>query len=363
MPSPTVRTVGIEEELMLVAVDGTDAGTVPVGAALAADPDTDVEHELKLEQAEIATEPGRDLTAVEADLAARRAEAIAAAERRGALVAALGTSPVPTVPTRTPDERYSRMERRFASIVADQLTCGAHVHVAVASREEGVTVIDGIRPWLSVLTAVSANSPFWLGHDTGYASFRTIAWGRWPTAGPTTRFGSVAGYDRRVAALIDSGAALDPGMIYFDARLSARYPTVEIRVADVCPEVGDALLLAALCRGLVESAARGTLPSPDLDVAVLRAAAWRAARYGLSEDLVDPEDGRPRAAGAVLERLVDRTAAALRDAGDLDRVRAAIARIRSRGTGADLQRAGFARCGRLRDVVADAVERTRPTAP
>jgi carboxylate-amine ligase len=334
---------------------------VPVGEALAEDPGTGVEHELKLEQAEIATEPGDDLAAVEADLRGRRGEAIAAAEARGARVAALGTSPVPTAPTRTPDDRYRRMEDRFASIVADQLTCGAHVHVAVADREEGVAVIDEIRPWLSVLTAISANSPFWLGADTGYASFRTIAWGRWPTAGPTTRFGSASEYDRRVQALIDAGAALDPGMIYFDARLSASYPTVEIRVADVCPEVGDAVLLAALCRALVETAARGRLSSPDVDVALLRAGAWRAARYGLSERLLDPQDGRPRAAEDVVARLVDRTQDALRDAGDLDRVRGALARVRERGTGADLQRASFARTGRLRDVVADAVARTRPT--
>src|SRR5206468_11825762 len=139
------------------------------------------------------------------------------------------------------------------------------------------------------------NSPFWLGDDAGYASFRTMAWGRWPTAGPTTRFGSVAEYDRRVDALVASGAALDAGMLYFDARLSANYPTVEIRVADVCPEVADTVLLAALCRALVESASRGALPTVDVDLALLRAAAWRAARYGLSDELVDPEDGRPRA--------------------------------------------------------------------
>ncbi len=361
MSSSCLRTVGIEEELLLVAVDPSGATTVPVGEALAEDPATAVEHELKLEQAEIATEPGADLDGIQADLRSRRAQAISAAEARGAGVAALGTSPVPTAPTRTPDDRYARMEERFARIVADQLTCGAHVHVSVATREEGVAVIDEIRPWLAVLTAISANSPFWLGADTGYASFRTIAWGRWPTAGPTTRFGSLGEYDRRVAALIASGAALDPGMIYFDARLSASYPTVEIRVADVCPEVRDSVLLAALCRGLVETAARGRLPTLDVDVAVLRAAAWRAARYGLSERLLDPEDGRPRAAEDVLARLVARTEDALRDAGDLGRVRDALARVRARGTGADLQRASLARAGRLRDVVADAVARTRPT--
>jgi carboxylate-amine ligase len=361
MPPRPVRTVGIEEELMLVAVGESGARTVAAGHALAADPETDVEHELKLEQAEIATEPGSDLDSIEDELRKRRSEASTAADQRGALVAALATSPVPSAPTRTPDDRYGRMDERFALIVADQLTCGAHVHVSVASRDEGVAIIDAIRPWLSVLTALCANSPFWLGSDTGYASFRTIAWGRWPTAGPTTRFGSVEEYDRRVQTLIECGAALDAGMVYFDARLSASYPTVEIRVADVCPETADTVLLATLCRALVETAGRGRLPSADVDISLLRAAAWRAARYGLAEDLVDPENGRLCAADDVLTRLVGRSQDALRDAGDFDRARDGIARVRARGTGADLQRASFARSHRLRDVVADAVERTRPT--
>jgi carboxylate-amine ligase len=362
MSGPSVRSVGVEEELMLVAVDAADAAHVPIGAVLAADPSTDVEHELKLEQAEISTEPGRDLDAVAADLTRRRIAAIDAAEARGVRVAAIGTSPVPAPPTHTPDQRYARMSERFAQIVSDQLTCGAHVHVSVSSRAEGVAVIDAIRPWLSVLVAVSANSPFWLGRDTGYASFRTIAWGRWPTAGPTSAFGSLDEYDRRVAALIESGAALDPGMIYFDARLSARYPTVEIRAADVGAQVEDTLLIAALCRGLVETAARGGLAGEEVDVSLLRAASWRSARFGLSGELVDGADGRTRPALDVVGRLVDRIEDALRECGDLGRVRDGVALLARRGTGADLQRASFVRSGRLRDVVADAVERSRPTA-
>ena len=111
-------------------------------------------------------------------------------------------------------------------------------------------MIDRIAAWLPLLLALSSNSPFWQGHDTGYASFRTVIWGLWPTAGPSGPFGDAAGYDAAVADLVRSGAALDVGMVYFDARLSASYPTVEIRVADVCTDVRDAVLLAALSRAL-----------------------------------------------------------------------------------------------------------------
>ena len=93
--------------------------------------------------------------------------------------------------------------------------------------------------WLPVLLALSANSPFWQGRDTGYASFRSQAWTRFPTAGPTEIFGSAAAYEARAAGLVDTGVLLDRGMIYFDARLSHKYPTVEIRVADVCLHAED----------------------------------------------------------------------------------------------------------------------------
>jgi carboxylate-amine ligase len=214
-----------------------------------------------------------------------------------------------------------------------------------------------MRPWLSVLLALSANSPFWRGRDTGYASYRTIACGRWPTWGPTERFGDPASYDARVAALIESGAALDEGMIYFESRLSARYPTVEVRVADVAQEAGDALLLAALSRALVDA----VVASPGTDdppVALLRAAAWRAARFGLGEDLYDVAERRLRPASAMVDRLVDTLGPALRANGDETLVRREADRLLRRGTGADLQRADLAATGSPAGVVLAAAERT-----
>ena len=223
------------------------------------------------------------------------------------------------------------MHERYGLVAHDQLTCGAHVHVGVGSRAEGVAAIDGMRPWLAVLIALSANSPFWSGSDSGYASYRSISWGRWPTAGPTARFGDEHTYDRIVAELVDAGAAIDEAMIYFDARLSAKYPTVELRIADVGPEVGDAVLLGALCRALVETAVAA--PPAEPPVAMLRAAAWRAARFGLSDELLDLVDGRLRPAADVLDHLVDTVRPALRRSGDEDAVRAGLDEVLRRGTG------------------------------
>lgn len=361
------RTVGVEEEFLLFRADL--AGLLPVGdevvrlAAQAAEAEPPggaepvsepFEHEFKREQAELGTAPCESLDDLGRQLRVLRTRLAAAAGQRDAVLVASGTSPLPGSSTATEDDRYARMGRDFAFTAAQQLSCGMHVHVAVDSPQEGVAVLDRIRPWLAVLTALSANSPFWQGQDTGYASYRSQLWGQWPTAGAVEAFGDLAGYDRATGDLIASGAALDDGMIYFDARLSASFPTVEIRVSDVCGPVEDAVLIAGLIRGLVATAAqlsRVGLSAPPVRADLLRAAQWRASRWGMSGELVDVGAATLRPAWELADRLVEWVATELAASGDLDRVRDGLRALRERGTGADGQRASLARSGRLVDVV------------
>ncbi len=151
-------------------------------------------------------------------------------------------------PVITDNDRYRDMAEAFGQIARRGTTCGMHVHVAIESDEEGVRCIDRIAPWLPILLAVSANSPYAEGRDTGYASWRTQLWSTWPSAGPTEAFGSLAGYRRACERMIASGAARDPGMLYFDARLSEGQPTLEVRVLDAVTDPEDVGLLTALVR-------------------------------------------------------------------------------------------------------------------
>ncbi len=249
------------------------------------------------------------------------------------------------------------MTEQFGRVARTQLTCGMHVHVAVDSPAEGVAVLDGIRPWLAVLVALSANSPFLAGEDTGYASYRSILWGQWPTAGIADPFGDVDGYEQARAALVASGAAMDDGMIYFDARLSARYPTVEVRVADVCADASDAVTLAAVVRALVSTAAVEPAPA-SVRSELLRAASWRAARFGMEERLVDVESAMAVPAWNVVDRLIEFIGPALRETGDAERVHTGLNEIRRRGTGATLQRAVYAESGTMAAVVDAIAART-----
>ncbi len=385
-----MRTLGVEEELLVVDPSGVPVPLGPQALEVAArwgEAETVGEHdratrggdggaeepqggddpvghlvpELKAQQIELGTRVCRDLATVTEELRHWRGRADTAAQAVGARVAALASSPVRVEPVTTPGERYADMTETFGLTAQEQLTCGCHVHVSVADDEEGVAVLNRIRVWLPVLTALTSNSPFWLGRDSGYASFRSQSWNRWPSSGPTELFADAADYARVVADLVATQTIVDTGMVYFDARLSEQWPTVEIRIADVALHVEDAVTHAGLVRGLVETAARewrDGVPAPDVRSEVVRVAGWRAARSGLGGELVSPRDGRPAPAADVVAALLEHVRPALADAGDDERVSAGVATILARGTGADQQRRVYRETGDLTAVVRDAVEGT-----
>ncbi|SNS88998.1 glutamate-cysteine ligase family protein, partial [Actinacidiphila glaucinigra] len=169
-------------------------------------------------------------------------------------------------------------------------------------------------------------------------------------------------YHEQVRAMIATGALRDAGMVYFDARLSHTYPTVEVRVADVCLDASGTALLATLVRALVETAARawraGEPPSTH-SVALLRLATWRAAREGVDGRLIHPVSMEPAPAEAVVRALFDHVRDALEDNGDLIPAQDALAGLLKTGNGARVQRELFRRTGSLREVAAACVRRTR----
>ena len=244
----------------------------------------------------------------------------------------------------TGQPRYQELARRYGPVVAEAGTCACHVHVGVPSRDLGVQVLARLRPWLAPLLAVTANSPIAGGHDTGWASWRYAIQSRWPTATPPAAWPDAAAYDAAVRRLIGQGAALDERSVYFLARLSPRYPTVEVRVADVCLDAGTAVLLAGLTRALVATAlaeARRGTPAAAPPARQVAAALAAAARHGLAGAGADPFTGQPADATALRARLLDHVYPALSDHGDTETVTRLLRRLDDRGTGADRQRALF----------------------
>ncbi|TNC19098.1 glutamate--cysteine ligase [Georgenia sp. 311] len=373
-----MRTVGVEEELLLV---GTDSGRAVaratqvlrraevlagsrssgISAAASSTPGSSIDGELQREQVETDTAPHHDMTALGEELLEWRVRADSAARREGTRAVALATSPLPAEPSAADDERYQRIVERYGQIGREQLICGCHVHVSVDSDDEAIGALDRARVWLPTLLALSANSPFWQGGDSGYASYRPEVMIRWPVAGPPDVFGSAAAYRRRIEEMMATGVILDEGMVYLDARPSRSYPTLELRVADVCQDARDTVLLAALSRALVETAAGQWAsgdPAPDVPTQMLRLATWQASRYGTGGELLDPFTHRPRPAGEVLDLLVAHVRPALEGYGDTELVLDGLARLQRVGTGADRQRRVLERTGSLHDVVQAAVRMT-----
>ncbi|MCY1157888.1 MAG: carboxylate-amine ligase [Citricoccus sp.] len=365
-----MRTFGVEEELLLV-----DAGTgepLPAGdwaAALQDEPAPtghQVSEELQEEQLEVISPPQTTLAGQLASIRAGRSLAERAAARVGGRVVALPTALGPVSPHPVPGLRHRKIATKFGLTAAEQLTNGFHIHVGVDSRAEGVAVLDRIRVWLPTLLALSANSPFWHGDDTGFASYRYQVWSRWPTAGPTDVFGSEDAYDRYRSALLDTQVPVDADMLYFDARLSERHPTVAIRVADVCLDAHHAAVIATLTRALVETATRAWAdgaPAMPVPATLLRAWSWQASRNGIAGELIDPATGTPAPAGDVMIRLLHVVGPVLAEYGERSVIEAGVAKILREGTGSQYQREVYAERHSLGDVMTAALDATHQAPP
>lgn len=348
-----MRSFGVEEEFLLV--DPKTGRTVPaaaevLAAAAGGPPMGDgagVHPELSGTQVEAATAPCRSLAELTAELTRGRCLLASAARAAGVWLVPSGTPVLGGATAPAEHTRFAEIAARYLGMVRGYQACGCHVHVAVPDRETAVAVVNHLRPWLPTLLALSANSPFHDGFDTGYASWRMIEQSRFPGAGVPPWFGSAAEYAARVDQLVEQGVLLDDAMTFWLARPSPRLPTVELRVADVAVDVTGAVLQAALSRALVLTALadleRGREARRDGDDEGRAAAAvWSAARYGLAGHGVHPVLAHRSPATDLLDELVTRVTPALDAAGDLDVVRELIAEVLRGGTGAERQRAAAA---------------------
>ena len=337
-------TLGVEEEFLLLhPVSGQ---VVPAAPELLGQLDgaSWAKGELMRFQFEAVTDICTGLGQLRAELATHRRAAASLAEPLGCLLVAAGTAPDSTggLPHLTPSARYLELARRFPSMIKGSGRCGCHVHVGVASRDLGVQVLNRLRPWLPTLLALTANSPLTGGRDSGWASWRHRMQTRWPTARPPPVCPSAAAYDAVVAGLIHRGAALDEPGVYFLARLSPHYPTVEVRIGDVCLDLDDAVLLSGLVRALVATEIQEVddgVPVRAAPARRIRAAVLAAARHGLDGPGLDPWSGARAPQRSLLDRLLDHVRDTLAQFGDDQELTALIRRLDQRGTGAARQQA------------------------
>lgn len=363
-----MTTFGIEEEFIFLSPETLLPADIAedVYSRLAGNPKWGrfVHREFLASQVEHASDVFTDLAAAGDALLAFRREVDADAGRHAVCVASIGTTPdAHAFPSITDVDRYHRVVRDMAGVIADHQMSGLHVHVGIPSREHGVAALNAVRPWLPLLTAMTGNSPLWRGNVTGYESWRTIQLRRWTTAGCPPRFADAADYDRRTRQLLGLGGMADLALIAWNVRLSEHLPTIEFRMADAQLTADDTLLVAALCRALVMQSAdaveRDGLvaaagmrpvrpadhPDPDIPPELLSAAIVHSAHTGLSSTAFDPASGCLVPAPDLVRRLERHLAEPLERMGDREVVHELVERLLRDGTGAARQLAAWRRNG------------------
>lgn len=347
-------TVGVEEEFLLVDPH-SGAPVREAGRVLALvdrgglGPGAAVHPELRPVQVESATGVCTSATELREHLLSGRRELSRAAAARHCALAATGTPSGATCRYgATAEPRYVAVEEAYQGVVGDYDACGCHVHVGVPDGETAVAVVNHLGRWLPTLLALSANSPFDAGRDTGYQSWRMVQQSRFPGAGVAPHFSCFAEYRNTVDTLVECGALVDVDQTFWLARPSAAFPTVELRVADTALTADEALLQGLLSRALVVTALRALdrgVRAEPVDPQLAAAAVWSASRHGLTGPGVDLRAHCRVPATTLVRRLLEHVRDALDDAGDLALVSGLVERVLREGTGATRQRLAAAAGG------------------
>jgi carboxylate-amine ligase len=358
-------TVGVEEEYHLVDPITFSLAPRPLlsEAVASGREDPRLRAEMVTSQLEAVTDVCRTLTELRASLVAARHAARTSAEQHSATILATSTHPFARLEEidimRHP--RYARLVDRFGAVVRQFNLCGCHVHVSMPDLDTAVQVSNHARPYLPLLVAMTGSSPFHEGGDTGHASYRMALLRLWPHGGPPPLMANGAEYLALLEDLRRTGLIDEPNTLLWELRPSSRYPTLEFRMPDVCTDLDDAVLLAALVRSLSRTLgkriASGT-DAPNVPDALLASTRWRAARYGLTGDLWSQSRGDIVEARVAVEDMLAELSDDLRLHGEYDVVSDLAAALLTRGTSADRQRAVAARAGDLRAVAADAAALT-----
>jgi carboxylate-amine ligase len=343
-----VARFGIEEEFVLLDSQSLVPLTMLDGtreAITAGAPGGSVTAEFLTSQFESVTEPATTLANAEVQLRRLRGLLGAHATPLHAIAAASGT---PFASTRTPkvssSPHYETVAAQLGHITRGHEVNGLHVHVEVLDPEERIRALNRVRGWLPVLLALTGNSPFADGLPSGFASWRSIVIRRLPASWCPPRFHDLSDYRAHIEQLLALGAISEPSSVSWAARISERYPTIEVRVCDVQLDVESTLFATALTRAIVLSD-DGRVAPGEMDG--IDASLWMAARYGMDARTVDPTTGEVADAWTVAAHLLEATRPALEDLGDAEFVADHLERIRLDGTGAQRQMRAYAEEGLL----------------
>jgi len=313
MPKRPSFTVGIEEEYLLVDRASRNLITEAPPSML---PECErrlsgqVTPEFLQSQIEVGTRVASSLEEARLDLAHLRRTVAAVAEEHGLAIIAASTHPFATWSTQRPTqkERYAVIAQDLQEVVRRLMISGMHVHVGLDDDDLRIDLLGQVAYIVPHLLALSTSSPFWQGHDTGLKSYRIAVWNEMPRTGLPEQFESYSEYQRHVNALIQCGLIEDATKLWWDVRPSARFPTLELRAADLCTRLEDGICVAALYRCWLHMLYRLRLRNQrwrQYRIMLVNENRWRAQRYGIDEGLVDFGRGQVVPYAELLEEMLE----------------------------------------------------------
>lgn len=337
-------TIGVEEEYLLVDRATRDLVIEPPAGLL-----TDCEAllgdqvcaEFLKSQIEVETKVCRTVSEARADLVRLRRIVCDVAARYGLAPIASGTHPSArwVHQQHTEKQRYDSLAEDLAGPVRRLVICGLHVHVGIEDDDLRIDLMNQLSYFLPYLLALSTSSPFWEGEDMGVMSYRVSVFDSLPRTGLPEYFDSYAQYQRLVDQLVRADVISDATKIWWDVRPSARFPTLEVRIADVCPRLDDALTIAALYQCLISMLIRLHRKNQRWRIyplSLIEENRWRAQRNGADGKMIDFGKGQAADFGDLLDELLDLVREDAEELGCVAEIEHA-REIVARGTGARRQ--------------------------
>jgi carboxylate-amine ligase len=359
-------TIGVEEELMILDPDGWGLAQAiePLVEAIPPEFEGQVKPELMKAVLEIATTPCADVAGAARELVTLREQVIACAESLGLAIGAAATHPFAMAAEQeiVDRPRYRDLVEELGVIARNELIFGTHVHVAIKGADKAIYVADGIRRYLPLFLALSANSPFWQGQRTGLMSSRVPVFRAFPREGIPPHYGTWEIYSHRVELMMRAGAIEDYTFMWWDVRPHPNLGTVETRIFDQQTRVEHTVGLAALniCLAHRLSAAYDAEePLVEYPSELIDDNKIRAARWGLDGKLIDFRAGEQVPAREMARDLLDRLRPHAEELGCTAEL-GGVEDLLEHGTGAHRQLAFHERNGDLAALAAEIAEKARP---
>ncbi len=322
----------------------------------------DIKPELHQSIVEVGTKTCNNVQEVREEITQLRTIVNALAQQQGACIAAAGTHPFSSWQTQeiTPFERYQGILNDMQDLARQLLIFGMHIHVGIEDEEFAVDAMNTMRYMTPHILALSASSPFWEGRNTGLKSYRSALFKRFPRTGLPIEFNSHAEYKRFVQVLVNTGCIPDASKIYWDIRPHHTYPTLELRICDLCTSIDDAVCCAAIFQALILKHYKmrvDNISFRNYPLSMVEENKWRAVRYGTQGKLIDFGRQEQLDASLLLQELVEFVDDVVDDLGSRKEVEHVFT-ILERGTSADRQVEIFEREGDARAVVDWLIEET-----